>query len=67
MISVELKLEKQARSSGGDKYTGTMPNEPRPFSVYVPQYYSRSPNGKPALSIKLTIEPIFNGDPVKPF
>lgn len=67
MITVELKLEKQARASGGDKYTGTMANEPRPFSVYVPQYYSRDEKGNPAKLIKLTIEPVFNGDPAKPF
>jgi len=52
-MKVEVKLTKVASGSGGDRYEGMIPEQTKPWVIYVPQSVSRSQSG---VAEKLTIE-----------
>jgi len=52
MTKLTFTLKKEARKSGGDRYTC---NEEENFDIYLPQKFSRK-GGTPHLSITLTVE-----------
>lgn len=60
MIStIELKLVRPAKSSGGDRYESTeiFPGETRPLTVYIPQAFSRKVDTQaPAGTITMTLQ-----------
>lgn len=54
MISIDMILTKQAKSTGGDKYEGKTPYG-KPINIYLPQDISRQ-TGFVAQKITLNIE-----------
>lgn len=55
-MNIKMKLERQAKKSGGDRYKGTTTNTAEELVIYFPQSISR-PNGKePAKEIDITID-----------
>ena len=57
ITTVKLKLVRQAKSKGGDRYEAVLVKGENPLAVYLPQIITRS-NGVPLDEIEMVLNSI---------
>ncbi len=54
ITTIKLKLVRQAKSKGGDRYEATVVEGENPLAIYLPQIITR-PNGVPLNEIEMVL------------
>ena len=54
IVKIKLKLARQAKSKGGDRYEGIVVEGENPLAIYLPQSITRL-NGVPLAEIEMVL------------